>query len=202
MDTVVSAFQELDDFARRTNRQLVTEELSGKTVALHRVNYHQRWAYMGNRTAPTCWFAAFSDARKMNIQGNFSGLFFALPWMSPETITVQSRDILDRLNPFGGKSAFNTGVSYFDKQVRLMGNPLEKDRQLLSQPNVQEAILDTLKLDPALHAGINPMRVEFVPELKDRTIFGFYHPQRWMLDEQLLEDLFKACERVQELVRQ
>jgi len=201
MDTVVTAFQELEDFARKTNRQLVTEDKEGKTTALHRVNYHQRWAYMGSQTEPGCWFAAFADVRKMNIQGNFSGVFFALPWMSPETITVQSKDILDRLNPFGGKSAFNTGVSYFDKQVRLMGNPLEKDRQLLSQPNVQEAILDTLKLDPALHAGINPMRVEFVPELKDRTIFGFSHPQRWLLEEKLLEDLFNACERVRSIIR-
>jgi hypothetical protein len=51
-----------------------------------------------------------------------------------------------------------------------------------------------------LHAGINPMRVEFVPELKDRTIFGFYHPQRWLLEEKLLEDLFNACERVRSII--
>jgi len=202
MNTEVIAFKELEDFARKTNRHLITEDKSGKTTAMHRVNYHQRWVYMGNRTEATCWFAAFTDARKMNVQGNFSGCFFSLPWMSPESITVQSRDILDWLNPFGAKNSFSTGVSYFDKQVRLKGDPMDKDRQFLSQPNVQEAVLAALKLDPALHAGINPMRVEFVPELKDRTIFGFYHPQRWMLDEQLLEELFKACERVQELVRQ
>lgn len=85
---------------------------------------------------------------------------------------MRKKDILDKLNVFNKKKFLRSGFRHFDARVTIRGNDSLSAQKLLKSRKVQDAIFEAINREESLVAGINTVNADFVPQLKDQSVFG------------------------------
>ena len=203
MENENSSSDTLKAFAKKSGRYIEFIKSPYEKSYVHwssRV-WHQRKLYIPNNPKGTSFFVSFADARSVNLNSEdvlYSGVFIPILLPSAARITMRKKDILDKLNVFNKKKFLKSGFSHFDARVTIRGNDSLSAQKLLKSRKVQDAIFEAFNKEESLAAGINTVNADFVPQLKNHSLFGIYSLSGWILEEELIEFLFHRMEEIRE----
>jgi hypothetical protein len=196
METDKTAFEILTDFADNSNRSIELSEKAHPATIIHPVVYHTWEACIPNSKDETSFFVCYCNSKSVNIDSKISGVFFPLTESIPSTITVRKKFVFDKLNPFGKRDAFRVGILDVDSKVIITGSDSFVINKLFKNKTLQDLVIKIFDLDEGLVLGINGVDVDFVPFLKNQSHLGIYKTQDWILEEALIEDLFKIINQI------
>jgi len=203
METEKSSSEILKEFAKRSGRDVEYTKRPYRKSAEHWVirRWHQRALYIPNNPKGTTFFVSYADSGSLNLNSEqvlFSGVFIPVNLPIHAKIKMRKKDILDKLNIFSKKKFLKSGFSNINAQIAMQGNDLLTAQKLLKSRKVQDALLSAFNKDIGLTAGLNTVNADFVPHLKDHSVFGIYSLNGWILENELIEFLFRKMETIRE----
>jgi hypothetical protein len=98
------------------------------------------------------------------------------------------------LNPFLKHKTFKTGNDDFDASAIISGNDETLVVKYFLQYNIQNLVLDSLNIRDAMIIGINEIDPDFIAAFKNKSNFGIFCRQAWIVDSEKIEHLFKNIE--------
>lgn len=201
MENNNSSSEILKEFARKSGRNIEYLKNPYDEEQNHWVRRvcHHRKIYIPNSTGDISYFVSFAAARSLNLNSEdvlFSGVFIPIQLPAAVNICIQKKDILDKLNIFNKNKFLKSGFEHFDARVAIKGNDPFTARKTLTSRKVREEILAAFELDESFIAGVNTVEADFVPALKNNSIFGIYSINGWILEEEKIENLFNALENI------
>lgn len=206
MENERTSYNTLKAFSKKSGRDIEFIKAPHEKSSVHWVSrvWHQRKLYIPNNPKGTSFFVSFADARSVNLNSEdvlYSGVFIPIPLPSAARISMRKKDILDKLNVFNKKKFLRSGFRHFDARVTIRGNDSLNAQKLLKSRKVQDAILEAFNKEESLAAGMNTVNADFVPQLKDQSVFGIYSLSGWILEEELIEFLFERMEEIRERLK-
>ena len=84
----------------------------------------------------------------------------------------------------------------FNSKVVIEENDLSLTNKIFNNKLIQELTLEVLTLDERIRVGVNNIKIDIVPDLKGKSTFGIYIAGQWLLNEILLEKLFRLTDRL------
>jgi len=199
MEQEKSSIDILKEFAKRTGRNVEFSTKNHDYTIMHPVRYHQRSLYIPNNPDQTSFFICYGDSGAPSNIGEsvlYSGVFIPVDLPGDSIIKIRKKDILDKLNIFKKKKYLKSGFENFDAQTTIRGNDSLSAQKIAKSRKVQENILEAFNLDESLSIGLNTVNASFVPRLKDRSLFGIYTLNGWILEEKKIEKLFEVMENI------
>jgi hypothetical protein len=199
MEENISGTDRLVEFANNTSRKFHFEETPFPGTALHPVTYHRRTFYIPMNGENSIFYACYADSREFTSQ--FAGVFFEINIPKSEKLMVRKIDILDKIGSIFKKDKCKTLSPEFDKQVIFDEMPTDAAFYLINKEQILKGILSSFEVDPLLRTGINTQNTDFVPELKDKSLFGIYLTNDWIFDSQKIEALFQISKGIKNHLR-
>ena len=117
-----------------------------------------------------------------------------------KTLLIRKKDILDKLNPFLSQKIFKTDCESFDSKTIISGTDYSIVGKYFVNSKIQNLILDSLNFDEGIIVGINECNLDFVPAFKDKSNFGIFSRQKWIVDTYIIEELFAKIEQFKEQI--
>ena len=195
MEGEKSSIQKLQDFAKKTGREIKFSEGSYSSNAMQPIVYHKRQVYVKNHPNSNTYFACFSDPKKVGV-AHCSGVFFSLPVSKSTKISLRKKFVTDKLNFFSKQESNKTGNQAFDSKVVFEEFQSTGSDRIFTNARVQETIKNALDFDMRLRVGVNGVDMSFVPELNGESHFGIYTTQDWFVEPEKIEMLFKLVEKI------
>ena len=192
-----SSYEILQDFAKKTNRQIEFKEQAYPSTIIHPIIYHIRTLYISESTANDCYYACFQDPRRDTHDLLFSGVFFPLPEIFSGNASIREKDFIDKINGVFRKPKVRTGSLRFDSKAVIKTNDPPMAQRVFGQRRLQDVILKALTLYEGLIISVNDYDVNFIPSLKGKPQFGLVTTQEWILDGSLIEKLFSLSRSLQ-----
>lgn len=183
----------LEDYARKIGSEVHYQEIPYPPTPPNNITYHRRHLYFKDDTAI---YICYADSKELGPQGVFSGVFIPFDVLISFQMEARKKDVLDKLNPFGGKKKFKSGIPSFDAKVSIKTNDDAIMKRLLQDRSLQNIILYGTEVGEAFIAGINAAGIGFVPELKGKSHFGIFTRQSWIEDAKTIEKLFAEIKSI------
>jgi hypothetical protein len=199
MEENISGTDLLVNFAQNTSRKFHFEEIPFPGTALHPVTYHRRTFYIPMNGENSIFYACYADSREFTSQ--FAGVFFEINIPKSEKLMVRKIDVLDKMGSIFKKSKFKTNNQEFDKHVIFDEIPSDLAFSLINKEQILKEILNSFEIDPLLRTSVNTQNADFVPELKDKSLFGIYLTNDWIFDSQKIEALFQISKGIKNHLR-
>ncbi len=196
MEENLSAIEKLEKFASNTSRKVFFTEDAYPHTSMHAVTYHRRTLYIPFDSNNDCFFVCFGDSREFGNYANFSGVFFVIDKPLSEQLIVRKNDILDKIGSIFKKASLKTGNPEFDKISLIEENSTAIAIDCIRSQEVLNSIISAFKLDNLLRAGINELKIDFVPELKDKSHFGIYVINDWIMLPEKIEQVFEIANNI------
>lgn len=190
----------LSEFAEHSKRKIFFSEIPYPGTLLHNVTYHKRTIYIPNNSIETCYLIGYHDPKKFNENELYFGVFFPLIIPALNVLKIRKRDILDKLNPSLKRKTVKTYSAQFDSKAVIIGNDINLVNRYFNNYETQKLVLECLNMNEGINIGINEFNIDFVPALKDKSCFGIYTRQKWIVDSEILADLFTKIEQFRELM--
>lgn len=195
-----TTIEKLAEYAKLTKRKIVFSEIAIPTSVLYGIARHKREVVIQNNEKSNCYYVCYKNPESFNEFAIYCGLFIPIS-ISPSTkLNIKKKDILDKLNPFLAKKCLKIGNSNFDSKVIITSNNLTEIKRLFSSTKIQNLVLKALNIQETINIGINEIDIEFSSELKGKTLLGIYNKQRWIVDSNFIEDIFKLGEEFNNLL--
>ena len=191
MEEDKSAIEILKDFALNTGRKIEFSEKHYPTRISHRGFSHVSHAIVSDKLNQNEYFVSYSDSRGFGDNANYSGFFFLMDAPAASTIKIRKKNVLDKLNPFFKQNRFSSRYSEFNTKVVIEENDIALTNRIFSNTLTQELTREILNLDDRIRVGVNNINVDIVPVLKGKSTFGIYLAGEWLLNETILEKLFR-----------
>lgn len=191
-------------FAKATNRSIVDKETPYPKTGVRTFQKFKRTVYIPNNPENTSFFIWFSDPyAKIGQPTIFCGAFIPLsseinPITIGSKINIRSKNVLDKLKVFSKTNKLRN--NRFDSKVIISGIIDAATKRLLSQTRVQDQLLKALEIDSRMNISINEYKLDFVPELENRTYLSIINPQSWDLESNTIEDLFRQIEKIRNAI--
>ncbi len=197
MDQEKSAIEILKDFAKKSDRQIDFSENNYPIGSgIHPRFFSFNHAIISDELDQNRYFVSYSDSKGFGDNAMYSGLFFSIESSQTSTVRIRKKDFLDKLNPFIKKSRFKSPYYDFSSKVIIEENDISLTNRIFKNKLIQELTLEILNLDGRIRVGVNNIQIGIVPDLKDKAIFGIYITGQWLLDETLLENLFRLTAKL------
>lgn len=193
MEKEKTAIEKLKDFANRTHRKIDYCENAYPSNALHPITYHRRFVSIAENNFNHIFYASFGDSRRLDNLSTISGVFFPIDVATETKINVRKMHIFDKLNLFGKKKYYKTGVDSFDSKVIFEEFTAIGTNKIFTNTKIQKLILEAFDFDMKLRVGINMFNLDFIPELKGKSFIGIYNTITWLTDSSEIEFLFKLA---------
>ncbi len=196
-----SAIEILTEFAKNTGRKIEFLEQPYPKGFIRPVAYHKRKLYIPGNKEETSYFICYQDSTEFGEHAMYSGVF--VPISVPESfrIKVRKKDVIDKLNVFSRKKSIKTENQDFDSQVVLTVSDPDKAKLILKNKNIQGIIIKAFKLNEEFKIAINEVDISFVPPFKNKSYFGIYSTQQWILERETIETLFWLIEKFRSLIQ-
>lgn len=183
-------------FAEQTAREIIYTEQAYESTFYNRVILHKRTFYIPGSKQKNSYLAGFSDPKKFGDNEIFFGVFAPVQVPEDSTLIIRKKDILDRMNPFANNQSLKTGSNYLDRKLEIAGNDTSLINRLFHSQENEKVILNSLRLFDAVRIGINHVNIDFIPELNHRSHLGIFSLQKWILDTNIIENLFRSVELI------
>lgn len=187
----------LKEFAYYTKREIFYKEEQYPLSSYRQIPRFKTTVYIPNNKEGTSYFVLYSDPYcKIGEHTSFCGVYIPIKVPLTTKINFRKKDILDKLNPFNNGKLLNTGNSFFDSKVVTKGNNIQLTQSLLTETGFQNKIIESFKLNELNMFSINETDVDFVEDLKGKSHFCIYNPQKWILDNSIIEKWFEIIEEI------
>lgn len=189
-------------FAKATNRNIVISEELYPLKGFRATQKFRRMVYMPCNSEKNSFYVWFNDVYSFRYPSSiFSGAFIALPSAIKSAVNIRNRFILDRLDIFSKTRANKIGNYKFDSKAIISGNLGTDLKSLLFQSGLQNQILQALKIKPYIYISINEFKVDFIPELENRSILSIINRHDWVIEEPIIEKSFDRIETINRLIK-
>jgi hypothetical protein len=195
-----STINSLKDFAKQSKRNIHFSEISYPISFPDRMTYHKRTFCIPNNTEELSFLIGYSDPKNLSENELFFGVFIPLSISKTKTLKIRRKDILDKLNPFLKQKIFQTNNKIFDSKTIITGNEESLINIFLNDLSIQNLILSTLETNETFEIGINEFNLDFVPAFKEKSHFGIFTKQQWIMDSSIIENLFAVIEQLRVLI--
>ena len=191
----------LSEFARNTNRAIVSKEIPYPLTGIRTFQQYKRMIYISNNSENTSFLIWFSDPyAKVGLPTIYCGAFIPLPTNVKSKIKIRNRNTLDRLNVFSKTKTILTGNNSFDSKVVISGNMDSSAKELLSRSKTQYQLLKALKIEKLMTISLNEYKIDFLPELSNTPYIAILNQQGWNLDRDCIENMFKEIESLRNTI--
>lgn len=191
MENDNSALDILKLFAKSTQRQIITSEKQYAVKGIYARPFHVQYAIITSRTEPKIYFVNYSDSKKYGLNAMYSGFFFEINAPKESSIIIRKKSILDKLNPFSKKNIFSRKFHEFSSKVVAEGTDVDLATKIFDNMDIQDLTIKTLNLDQRIMLGLNNIEIDIIPELKNKSVFGFFIAEQWLLDNHKNSEFFK-----------
>jgi len=191
----------LREFAKSTNRLIVDKEIPYPLTGIRTFQKYKSMIYVPNNSENTSYFIWFSDPyAKIGLPTIFCGAFIPLSSRVKTRINIRNRNILDKLSIFS-KTKFNKiGNDHFDSKVVITGDIDSSVRRFLSPTRIQDQLLTALEMEPVMNISLNEHQIDFIPEFKGVPYLAIVNPQKWILEKNDIEEMFRQIEKIRNLI--
>lgn len=117
MNEDLSSIDILKNFAKQTKRKCIYEEKQYPSNTIPPYNHFLRKVYIPNKQDGLIYYVAFQDSKSVGENAVFSDVFVEIPIQKSIKISIQKRDILDKINPFRKNDCLKTGANSFDSKT-------------------------------------------------------------------------------------
>ncbi len=191
-----SPFKTLSAFAEKSHRKLIFNEEQYPGSVRYGGATHKQTFYMEDKQNSEIYLAGFFDPKQFGENELWFGVFCSAQLPEFAQFTIRKKNILDKLNPFLRNKTLSSENRIFDSKTVITGNDSQLASKLLFSSELQQKILESFTLSPLLFFGANPFRIDFCPALKNQSIMGFYTFQKWILEEDFIEELFLNMQKI------
>ena len=117
-----SAIDLLNEYARKTGRELIYKEQPYPSAAMQHITYHRRTIFLKDKNRDNIYFACYADSREFGKHAQFSGVFMSADFPLSWTINIRNKDFLDKLNLFSKNKFQKTGIPSYDAKTCVTAN--------------------------------------------------------------------------------
>lgn len=195
-----STIELLSEFAANSHRAIHFTENAYPTSTAERVVHHKRTVYMANNAHETSFLVGYNDPKNFGANELHFGVFAPLDRFQAYTFSARKKDLLDRLNPFLRKKTITSGIDYYDQMLIISGNDEGAVRKILGMNGLVNHISESIEMRNAINIGLNACFIEFVPAFKDKSSFGIFTRQEWIMDHEIIEQMFKKVEAMRKII--
>ena len=194
-------YQTLDLFAKNTNRKLTLCEKLYNSSSQNRYPKYRTEVYIPNNEAGTSFFVCLYDTLyRVGEQSLYSGVF--IPVSIPDSInfSIRKSTIIDKFNTLFRDNSFKTNNSDFDSKVVINGNDDTIMAKYFGDIKVQRIILKSFEISETINISLNEMKIDFVPELRNKSYIGIYDKQKWFMDKDEINKMFGLIEELTQII--
>lgn len=191
-----SPYKTLSAFAEKSHRKLIFNEEQYPGSIRHGGAMHKQTFYMEDKHNSDIYLAGFFDPKQFEENELWFGVFCPIQLPEFTKLTIRKKNTLDKLNPFLRNKTLSSENRIFDSKTIITGNDPKLTTKLLFSSELQQKILESFTLSPLLFFGVNPFRIDFCPALKKQSIMGIYTFQKWILEEDFIEELFLNMRKI------
>ncbi len=192
-----SNIEKLQDFAKRTGRQIFFSEEQYPLPSYQKIPKYKRTVYIPYDEEKKLFFVLFSDYyHQIGERTIFCGIYFRTNIPETTQLNFRPKSIIDKLNPFLSKKTLKLNERLFDANVVTSGNDPALLKRYFKHSVLQRLMIQSLKTNMFLNFSINETPVDFVPELKDSSHFSLINPMEWVLDPQTIERWFGVMKQI------
>lgn len=196
MEEEKSAIEILEEFAKRTNREIEVSKNEYPPIGIPPRYLHRNYVIISSLSNPLVYFASFNDDKAFGDHAMYSGLFFPISASASSVVKIRKRNTLDKLNPFLNQRDYSGLSENFSSEVVITANEIRTVSKYFDKTKTQDLIIEALNLDPRIRVGINNVDVNIIPGFKKKSLFGIYISPQWCLEELLIEKLFRIAEEL------
>ncbi len=190
MEEDKTAIEELKEFAKKTNREFDFDDKPYVSSGINPRNLVMQHVIITSSTNDEPYFVNYCDMAGIGDNAMYSGFFFPIDFPVETRVKLRQKNILDKMNLFSRKLEFKTQSKKFSSKVVIEESDESSFAKLFHSHGVQSLIMDIFKLDPRLKLCVNHIDVGIVSEFKNKSIFGIYITEQWLLDEAILKKLY------------
>ena len=191
----------LQEFARRSNREIFVDEKVVPITGYRRNTKFKRIVYMPYDQKRNCfyvwynyWFASIGPTTF------FSGVFFPVSQNLRSRLYIRKSNVLDKFNFISRSGRIKTGTPSFDAQTIISGKMREGAQRILSQHKVQKQILKSYEINNIVRLSIDEYKIDFIPELKSASHISIINQQEWEIDGAIIEQTFSCAEKMRSAI--
>ncbi len=201
MEEEKSAIEILEEFAKKTNREIEVSKKDYPPIGIPPRYLHRNYVIISSRSNPSVYFVSFNDDKAFGDDAMYSGLFFPISASASSVVNIRKRNTLDKLNPFLNQRDYSGLSENFSSQVIITANDTSTANKYFDKTKIQDLIIEALNLDPRIRVGINNIDVDIIPSLKNKSLLGIYISPQWLLDDSIIEKLFHLAEKLRVLIK-
>ena len=191
----------IKEFARITNRVAVIKNIPVSMSGFRSFQKYKKLVYMPYDSSNTNYFVWLSDPyARVGIPTVISGAFIPISSRVKSKLNIRSKFFLDRLNFLSRSKSNEFGSDKFNSKVVVTGNVDGAEKRLLSQPRIQNQILEALRIANDTTISINEYNIDFVPKLKGKSYLSIINPQGWELERDKIEEIFRRMEKIRNII--
>ena len=195
-----SNIQKLQDFARKTGRQIYFTEEQYPLPSYRKIPKFKRTVYIPYDHSNQLYFVLFGDPYyKIAEHTIFCGIYFKTNIPQAARLNFKRKDILDKLNPFLSKKTIKSGSRFFDSKIVTAGNDDSIVNRYFNHSVLQRLMIESLDSKYFLNFSINETNVDFVPDLADSSHFALVNSQEWVLEERTIESWFQKMKQIHDI---
>ncbi len=195
MENNQSTIDFFNEFAKKTKRKIYTSETPYPGTFLYGVTNHKRILVIPNTQEELSFLIGYHDPKSFNENELFFGVFFPLNYPVNKKLLIRKKDVIDKLNPFLSHKIFKTDCGSFDTKTIISASDFSIVSKYFINNKTQGIVLDSLNFYEGITIGINECNLDFVPAFKDKSHFGIFSRQKWIVDTTIIEELFTKIEQ-------
>lgn len=197
-----SNFDALSAIAKETGRRIEYNEVPYKSSRAARFPIYRATAYIPFNSNGSSYYVCFWDSfEKIGENTVYSGVFVPVSFPKTLQFTIHEKNILDKFNKLFGSKSYKTGNSIFDSKAEITTNDPSKISKILHDTKIQKLILEAMKINHTINVSLNEINIDFVPALKNKSLFGIHDNQQWLLEKNQINLMFKLIEDLRKIIQ-
>lgn len=193
----ISSLNALKQYAKRTGREIYTEEIPYPKSLLNVYNFqkHRRVAFIPYNTNKNIYFVWHNDPYgKLDMRKNFCGIFLILPNRMYGSFEIRPKFVIDKFNIFSQRN--KSGDKYFDSKVIITGTTGNDAYTILTKRKIQDEILSCFRYREYLRVWVNKCNIDFMEQLNNKQTISIVNSNYWETDEKFVEKLFNYMNKI------
>lgn len=192
--------EELKEFAKEIGFSFTFKE-KDYDQAIYKGIQHRISYVLIKKDEASPFYLACRDSKSLSEESRlFSGFFFAVNASQQTKITLQKKDVLDKLSIFGKKKKQQLGVQSFDSNFICTSNDAKEIARFFSLKETHQQMLDAAKIKTGIHFGINPVHIPSnIQDVLQKSYFAVYKHD-WIVDKNILIPLLEKTQEIQKQI--
>lgn len=186
----------LKSFAESTARELNYNETFYDTTRQAHFPQFRTEVYIPNNDKELSFYVSLYDKiHRIDQLSLFSGIFIPTSFEESINFKLRKKNFVDRLIGIFNSHRPKTNNRVFDAQVLVITED-QSIIKLLKDRSIQHTITKIFEANPLLQISLHEIKLDFVPQLKDKACIGIFTTQTWLLDKNIINMLFDLAEEL------